>query len=213
MARRRQSPEVKGCLNHSRENRHARPQPVGQKCIDLKITCIRKCSQEQMNGCRWARRRAPSYYAYHCGTGRPFMSGTLQVFYDGACPLCRRQMNRYRRLDTCGKLEWVDTTRPGFRAEAFGLDPRRLQEAMHARFPDGRVVAGVTAFVAIWNALPPRWSTRTLQALLKFPGMMWIADLIYRLFARNRYRFTGRCTAESCDIAEIKLKRPRDVSS
>jgi predicted DCC family thiol-disulfide oxidoreductase YuxK len=29
---------------------------------------------------------------------------------------------------------------------------------------------------------------------------MRIAGILYRLFARNRYRISGRCTPESCRI-------------
>ena len=30
------------------------------------------------------------------------------VFYDGGCPLCRREIAHYRRIDSTGSLRWVD---------------------------------------------------------------------------------------------------------
>mgnify|MGYP000446977673 CR=1 FL=1 len=36
------------------------------------------------------------------GSGRPL------VFYDGSCPLCRREIAHYRRQDRAGALGWVD---------------------------------------------------------------------------------------------------------
>ena len=124
----------------------------------------------------------------------------LQVFYDGACPLCSREMGHYRRRDVEGRVEWVDIAKVGFDAGAYGLDPARLQQVMHARTRDGKVFTEVGAFVKIWEALPPRMWTSLLRGLLKVPGMMPVAGVLYRLFARNRYRLTGRCEPETCEI-------------
>jgi predicted DCC family thiol-disulfide oxidoreductase YuxK len=124
----------------------------------------------------------------------------LQVFYDGACPLCSREVKHYRNRDRNGRIEWVDIARPGFDAAQFGLDPLRVQQVMHARVPGGKVYTEVRAFVKIWEALPPGLLTTPLRWLLKAPGMIALANIFYRLFARNRYRLTGRCTPESCSV-------------
>jgi predicted DCC family thiol-disulfide oxidoreductase YuxK len=127
-------------------------------------------------------------------------SAKLQVFYDGACPLCSREVKHYRQRDRHSRIEWVDIANPEFRADAHGLDPTRVQQVMHARLPDGRVVTEVGAFIKIWEALPPGLLTTPLRWILKIPGMLGLANVFYRLFARNRYRLTGRCTPESCSI-------------
>lgn len=121
----------------------------------------------------------------------------LQVFYDGACPLCSREVAVYRRRDQLGRIAWVDISRPEFQAAEFGLDPARVQQVMHARAPDGGVFTQITAFVKIWQALPG-WPWALLRAVFAIPGMIPLANIFYRLFARNRYRLTGRCTPESC---------------
>jgi len=124
----------------------------------------------------------------------------LEVFYDGACPLCRREVEFYRRRDRAAHVKWVDIARPEFSAAAAGLDPVRVQQVMHARTADGRVYTEVSAFVKIWEALPPRPLTWLARGILKIPGMLPLAGVFYRLFARNRYRLTGRCTPESCSV-------------
>lgn len=123
----------------------------------------------------------------------------LQVFYDGACPLCRREMGHYQKRDRARRIDWVDIAQPQFRAAAYGLDPARVQQVMHARTPDGAVYTEVRAFVKIWQLLPGVGTT-LLRWLLMIPGMLFLAGIAYRLFARNRYRLTGRCTPESCNI-------------
>jgi predicted DCC family thiol-disulfide oxidoreductase YuxK len=124
----------------------------------------------------------------------------LQVFYDGACPLCSREVSHYRGRDRHHHIQWVDIAQPDFQATDYGLDPARVQQVMHARLADGRVVTQVAAFVKIWEALPPGLLTTPLRWLLKIPGLLPLANVAYRLFARNRYRLTGRCTPESCSI-------------
>jgi predicted DCC family thiol-disulfide oxidoreductase YuxK len=122
----------------------------------------------------------------------------MQVFYDGACPICRREAESYRKRDVQHRMEWVDIARPGFEAAAYGLEMRQLQRAMHVRMADGRVRRGVAAVVKIWEALPGTLATRVLRWWLKVPGMMAVAEAVYRAFARNRYRLTGRCAPEGC---------------
>jgi predicted DCC family thiol-disulfide oxidoreductase YuxK len=123
----------------------------------------------------------------------------MQVFYDGACPLCSREMAHYRKHDRHGRLETVDIAAPGFDAGKYGLDPEKVQQMMHVRMADGRVFTQVRAFVKIWEAQRTAWTT-FLRYLLKVPGMMWAAGIFYRWFARNRYKLTGRCTPESCEL-------------
>ncbi|HUO08688.1 MAG TPA: DUF393 domain-containing protein [Phycisphaerae bacterium] len=126
-------------------------------------------------------------------------TGKLRVFYDGACPVCSREVGVYRKRDAAGRIEWVDIAAAGFDARGYGLDERRVREVMHARTADGRVVTEVGAFVEIWRALPGSWWTGFLLGILRVPGVMWAAGVCYRGFARNRHRLTRRC-AESCEV-------------
>jgi predicted DCC family thiol-disulfide oxidoreductase YuxK len=121
-----------------------------------------------------------------------------QVFFDGACPLCSREIAAYRKRDRDHRLHFIDIADPAFHAVAYGLDPQRVQEVMHVRTADGTVQTEVAAFRILWQALPPNWLTSLLLMILRLPGMMTAAGVAYRVFARNRYRLTGRCTPASC---------------
>ena len=127
-------------------------------------------------------------------------NGKLQVFFDGACPLCSREVGVYRKRDVEGRIEWVDIAGAGFEAGAYGVDGGRLNEEMHVRRGDGRVVTGVEGFREVWRGLPRRVFTGVVLGMLRVPGMMWVARVLYRVFARNRYRLTGRCVAEGCEV-------------
>ena len=64
---------------------------------------------------------------------------TLRVFYDGACPSCRRDRRQYERLAgrAADQVEWVDITGRDEELKARGIDPdmalKELRLLMHQR--------------------------------------------------------------------------------
>ncbi|MDA0712621.1 MAG: DUF393 domain-containing protein [bacterium] len=75
----------------------------------------------------------------------------LTIYFDGSCHLCSREIEGYRKQDVSEKLKLIDISTSNFDASADGLDPQEVKRVMHVRRPDGRVVTGIDAFVAIWR--------------------------------------------------------------
>jgi predicted DCC family thiol-disulfide oxidoreductase YuxK len=76
------------------------------------------------------------------------------VWFDGACPLCRREIALMRRLDRRNAIAFVDVSRS---AAPDGAGCPVDRSALLARFhalEDGRVVSGAAAFAAMWRAVP-----------------------------------------------------------
>ncbi len=120
----------------------------------------------------------------------------LELYYDGACPLCAREVAALRRLDRKGRIRFSDIAAPGFDAAATGIAWADLMDRIHARLADGTVVEGVEAFRRLYALLGFGW----LVAPTRLPGVRWLLDAAYRAFARNRLRLTGRCAAEGCEL-------------
>jgi predicted DCC family thiol-disulfide oxidoreductase YuxK len=118
----------------------------------------------------------------------------LEAYYDGACPICSREVAALRRLDRGGRIRFTDLAAPGFDASAVGIPWADLMDRIHARLPDGKVVEGVEVFRRIYAALGYGW----LVAPTRLPGVRQLLDLAYRTFARNRMRLTGRCDEAGC---------------
>lgn len=118
----------------------------------------------------------------------------LEVYFDGACPICVREVAFLRRLDRRGRIRFTDIAAAGFDAAAAGLGWEELMERIHARLADGTVVAGVEVFRRLYTAVGWGW----LVAPTRLPGVAPLLDLAYRVFARNRLRLTGRCAAGGC---------------
>lgn len=124
---------------------------------------------------------------------------SFEVFFDGACPLCRREIALLRRLDRGrGRIRFTDIDAPDFDPAAIGRTHAELMAEIHGRLPDGSLVTGVEVFRQLYAAV----GFGLLVAITRLPGIRFVLDAAYALFAKNRLRLTGRCTAESCELPE-----------
>jgi predicted DCC family thiol-disulfide oxidoreductase YuxK len=106
----------------------------------------------------------------------------LTVLYDGACPLCRREIGVYRGLRPNTPVCFSDVSN-----SALPLPPDTTREQLLARFhvrgSDGQLHSGAQAFLALWAALPGwRW----LALVGRLPGAAWAMERLYRFFLRWR---------------------------
>lgn len=118
-------------------------------------------------------------------------SWTIEAFHDGDCPLCAREVSLLRRLDRRGRIRFVDIAAPDFDPAPLGKTQAELMGAMHARLPDGTWVTGVEVFRRLYAAC----GLGPLVAVTRLPGVARALDGAYRVFARNRLRWTGRGAA------------------
>jgi len=114
-------------------------------------------------------------------------AGAFEVFYDGLCPLCNREMDMVRRKDKQGRLQLTDIAATGFRPDA-GKGVDELMKEIHGRYADGTYVTGVEVFREIYSRLGFGW----LVAPTRLPILRHVLDLAYRLFAHLRYRHALR---------------------
>jgi predicted DCC family thiol-disulfide oxidoreductase YuxK len=118
----------------------------------------------------------------------------IEVFFDGGCPLCRREISFLRRWDRRGKIRFTDISSPDFQAAAVDKTDDVLMAQMHGRLPDGTWLQGVEVFRRLYAAV----GFGPLVLLSRLPLISQLLDWGYAVFARNRLRLTGRCTAKSC---------------
>jgi predicted DCC family thiol-disulfide oxidoreductase YuxK len=124
-------------------------------------------------------------------------SWDVEVFYDGDCPLCSREVRMLRRLDRRGRIRFTDIAAPGFDAAATGLDWAKLMSEIHGRLPGGEIIVGVEVFRRLYAAV----GFRALVRISRWPIIAPLLDAAYRLFARNRLRLTGRCAGRlACGV-------------
>jgi predicted DCC family thiol-disulfide oxidoreductase YuxK len=117
-----------------------------------------------------------------------------KVFYDGSCPICRREIKYYKNRDEHGRLSLVDITDPSFVAGDFGLDPEAVNRELYVCTADGNVYTAVEGFRKIWQAV----GLEPLAMISRLPILSQSMDIGYRLFARYRQQLTVRCSRHSC---------------
>lgn len=128
----------------------------------------------------------------------------IEVFFDGDCPLCRREINVLRRWDRREKIRFTDISSPDFQAAAVGLTDETLMAQMHGRLADGTWLRGVEVFRRMYAAV----GFGPLVLLSRLPLVSQVLDWAYAVFARNRWRLTSRCTAGGCSVKPVSVTLP-----
>ena len=103
----------------------------------------------------------------------------LLIWYDGGCPLCRREIALMRRLDRAQAIEFVDVSRE---ETVCPRDRRELLARFHA-LEDGQVLAGAAAFAAMWRAIP---LLRPIGLLARNARVLAFLERLYDRFLQLR---------------------------
>jgi demethoxyubiquinone hydroxylase (CLK1/Coq7/Cat5 family) len=106
------------------------------------------------------------------------------VYFDGACPLCRREIAHYRRQHGAASIAWVDASACDQADLGSDLSRETALARLHVRQADGSLVSGVGAFAAIWSRLPS-YSTLARIAASR-PLVISALDIAYAGFLRLR---------------------------
>ncbi|MDZ4849898.1 MAG: DUF393 domain-containing protein [Pirellulaceae bacterium] len=125
----------------------------------------------------------------------------VEVFYDGDCPLCIREIKLLRWLDRKQRIRFTDIAAADFNATDFGKTRADFMNEILGRLPDKngnpvQWIIGVEVFRQLYNAVGFGilvWPTR-------LPLVSHALNFGYRVFAKNRLRLTGRCTNEICKV-------------
>ena len=130
--------------------------------------------------------------------GSPATPIAVEVFFDGDCPLCEREIRMLRRLDRKGgHIRFTDIAAPDFDSSVYGKSWEQMMATIHARDAEGNWLEGVDVFRALYRAV----GFTRLVAASRLPGLRGLLDLGYAGFSRYRLTLTGRsgaCASDSC---------------
>lgn len=117
-----------------------------------------------------------------------------RVFYDGGCPICRREIAHYKRLDRAGAVIWHDLVQEPDAASAHGIDPVAAMAIFHVVDGDERIRTGVDAFVTVWLQLPYWYLLAGVVHHLRLTRPL---EAAYRWYAPRRLRRRERCASRA----------------
>lgn len=121
----------------------------------------------------------------------PLAHGGPALLYDGACPLCRREIALVRRLTSKNKVAFVDVHTLAPEHYPPGKNQADLLLDLHLVWPDGHIDQGLDANVRLWRQTPFGWLWRVFDLPLVRPMAHWT----YRRWADRRYANMGYCAA------------------
>ncbi len=107
------------------------------------------------------------------------------VFYDDACPMCSKEIDHYRKLETCHPIQWVPIHLDEEMLNKFGFEKQELLKVFHVVKEDGTVLTGAAAFATLWHSTKRYRFAGTLAYRLHLIPIM---DIFYYRFAKWRYK-------------------------
>lgn len=127
---------------------------------------------------------------------------THYLLYDDKCPMCTFQMRTLTWLDWFNRLTMVPISHERAEELAPKIGRADLLEAIHCVSEEGRIYRGARALRFVGMRMVPGIP---MALVLYIPGVIQLAELIYRWVSRNRHllsRFFG--CKEACAIMPAK---------
>ena len=135
----------------------------------------------------------------------------LTLLYDGACPLCRREVTFLQRRDRARdgeqpRLAFVDIDQADYNPAAHqGVTYAQAMGRIHGIEANGVVLRDLAVFRRAYELIGLGW----LYAPTRWPLVGALAEAAYGLWARWRLPFTGRPGLEAlCAAREGACGRP-----
>lgn len=122
------------------------------------------------------------------------------VLFDGVCNLCNGSVQFILKRDPQARFRFASLQSEAGRSllVEHGLDPDALSSVVVVE--DGRVWQESSAALRIARHLPGAWKLLRIFTVIPRP----LRDAVYRLIARNRYRWFGK--SETCWLPTPELK-------
>lgn len=107
----------------------------------------------------------------------------LTVYYDGACKLCRSEIDNIAARNHAARLVLIDCNTSSFDHAALGVTKAAMLNEIHARSHGGTWVRGVDVFIAMYHAV----DLGVVARLMAHPLVKSCAMAFYPWLVRNRY--------------------------
>ena len=109
----------------------------------------------------------------------------LKVFFDGSCPLCRREIKFYQRLTGSINCHWIDASTMNADEMPSSFTREGLLNRFHVEHPTEGLLSGALAFGMLWREV---FGWRWIYTIVKIPIVTLVCELVYRGFLPLRKR-------------------------
>lgn len=124
------------------------------------------------------------------------------IFYDGNCPLCNTEMQQLKQADTHNLITLEDINASDFETRFSYIKRQDALNFLHGKRASGEMIYGLDVTFAAWEIV----GKHSWLKIVKLPGIRFIADIAYWLFAKYRRpisdyyaRFTAKPSCKRCE--------------
>ena len=128
----------------------------------------------------------------------------LTIFFDGGCPLCKREVDFLQSRNQKGYLSFIDINTSDFYLDLrYGITYKQAMERIHALKSDGSVIKDIKVFQEAYTLIGLGW----IYAPTKLPIVDKFIEFIYGIWAKYRLKLTFRpsieklCTEKGCELS------------
>ena len=108
-----------------------------------------------------------------------------KVFYDGNCPICKKEINTYKRLSIDKNIKWYDISKDKDIPKVINKTQEDCLKILHVSDDNDNLKTAVDAFIEIWKKTS---YFRHLVPLIQFPPTKLVANYFYKVYAKYRYK-------------------------
>ena len=126
----------------------------------------------------------------------------LTIFFDGGCPLCKREVDFLQSRNQKGYLSFIDINTSDFYLDLkYGITYKQAMERIHALKSDGSVIKDIKVFQEAYTLVGLGW----IYAPTKIPIFDKLIMFVYGMWAKYRLKLTFRpsieklCAARGCE--------------
>ncbi len=132
----------------------------------------------------------------------------IKLLFDGACPLCVREVNFLKRKDDDrGLIKFIDIAAEDYdSADNANIDFETAMGRIHAILPNGDIVRNVEVFRQIYDILGIGW----IYAVTRLPLVGGLADALYGVWADYRLVLTGRANLNTIVAQRQQLRKDKE---
>ena len=113
----------------------------------------------------------------------------INMLYDSECPLCMHEIKFLEKRNKDGLVKFTDIAASNYAPQDNGnVDYEKGMKKIHAVLDTGEVISGVAVFRQVYSAVGLGW----VWQFTKIPGVAWIAEHVYDVWAAWRMKITGR---------------------
>ena len=154
----------------------------------------------RQNVCRACQRRCSCPFTLRGRTASDWVILMIEVFFDGKCGLCSKEIAYYQNIAPSGIFAWMDIATDASPLAAHQISQADALRHLHVRDAAGDWHIGAAAFLVIWQQLR-YW--RFLAVLVGLPIIRQIAAMVYNRFADYRFARLAHCQIAQKTLAKI----------